>query len=58
MVIDSDVYVSLTQRAHNIVIMSLLCLNDIVTSFWRNNNIIMALCVRLEAKLTAGEIHW
>ena len=34
------------QRAHNTITTSLLRQNDVATLFWRNNDVIIASCVR------------
>ena len=35
-----------SQRAHNVIITSLLRQNDVAASFWLNNDVIITLCVR------------
>ena len=37
---------SYTQRTRDAIIASLLRQNDVATSFWRNNDVIIARCVR------------
>ena len=37
-----------TLRAHDVIITSLLRQNDVTTSFWRNDYVIIALCVHWE----------
>ena len=35
-----------TQRAHGVIMTSLLRQNDVATSFWRNDDVISVSCVR------------
>ena len=36
------------QRTHDAIMMSLLHQNDVATSFWRNNDVVISSCVRWE----------
>ena len=36
----------LSQRTHDVIITSLLRQNDVATSFWRNNDVVITSCVR------------
>ena len=43
------------QRAHGTIITSVLCQNDVTTSFWRYNDVIIAACVRWNGNNTIGK---
>ena len=42
------------QRTHDAIITLLLCQNDVAASFWRNNDVIIASCVRLVCVFSAS----
>ena len=39
-----------SQRTHDVIITSLLSQNDVATSFWRNDNVIITSCVHWDMK--------
>ena len=41
---------NMLRQTHNVMMTSSLCQNDVVTSFWRNNEIIIMLCICQETK--------
>ena len=53
-----SVLTDITQRTHNTIITSLLHQNNIATSFWRNNDVIIASCVRWEDILGTEPLDW
>ena len=54
-----------TQRTHDVMITSLLCQNDVATSFWRNNDVIITSCqcplgpvVETSQQRAGGQVWW
>ena len=43
----------MSQRTHDIEITSLLHQNDVITSFWRNNDVIITSCVRWDLSMSS-----
>ena len=47
-----------SQRTHGAIITSLSRQNDVAASFWRNNDVILATCVRLGSRVVIVLIPW
>ena len=47
-------FIHVTQRTHDTIITPLLRQNDVLMSFWRNNDVMIALCVRWVLSIMDG----